>query len=192
MPQPLSESDYQRAAARLNCDVAAVKAVAEVESAGAGFNPDGTCKILFEAHIFDRETNGTFRAKRPDLSSKSWNKALYAKTQEGEWARFRAAFLLDAVAAIKATSWGRFQVLGRNYKSLGYPTAATFCRDMQESEAKQLDAFIRFIEVNGLTDALKNHLWDQFAEKYNGKFYKRNRYDTRLAQAWRKYAVGSA
>lgn len=192
MPQPLSDADYQRAASTLGCDVAAVKAVAEVESAGFGFNPDGTCKILFEAHIFDKETNGVYRTKRPDLSSKSWNKALYAKTQEGEWRRFRDATNLDAVAAIKATSWGRFQILGRNAKSLGYLTAAAFCRDMQESEAKQLDAFIKFIQVNNLATALKDHDWAAFARGYNGPKYGLNRYDVKLASAYRKYAVGSA
>lgn len=192
MPQPLSNTDYERAAAELQCDIAAIKAVAEVESAGAGFNPDGTCKILFEAHIFDRETNGIYRTKRPDLSSKAWNRALYAKSQEGEWRRFKDAFLLDAVAAIKATSWGRFQILGRNYKVCGFATAAAFCRAMQESEGSQLNAFIAFLKENQLDAPLRAHEWPVFARGYNGPQHERNRYATRMAQAYRKYAVGSA
>jgi N-acetylmuramidase len=48
----IQESDYQAAAQSLGCEVAAVKAVAAVESAGHGFLPNGKPKILFEAHIF--------------------------------------------------------------------------------------------------------------------------------------------
>jgi hypothetical protein len=36
----------------LNCDVAAIQAVAEVEARGAGFLGDGRPKILFERHKF--------------------------------------------------------------------------------------------------------------------------------------------
>ncbi|WP_262919099.1 N-acetylmuramidase family protein [Niabella hibiscisoli] len=53
MPKPiLTEKDFQDAARQLNCEVAAIKAVAEVESKGDGFLPTGEPKILFERHIF--------------------------------------------------------------------------------------------------------------------------------------------
>jgi two-component sensor histidine kinase len=53
--QALTEEDYKRAARRLGCSVAAIKAVAEVEAPGSGFLPDGRPKILFERHIFRRQ-----------------------------------------------------------------------------------------------------------------------------------------
>ena len=43
----LNEDDYKEAAELLRCDIPAIKAVAEVESSGAGFLCDGRPKILF-------------------------------------------------------------------------------------------------------------------------------------------------
>jgi hypothetical protein len=47
MSKTLTNQDYCIAAKTIGCDVAAVKSVAQVESAGGGFLPDGRCKILF-------------------------------------------------------------------------------------------------------------------------------------------------
>ena len=67
----LQESDFIEAANLLNCEVEAVKAVAEVESSGSGFLSNGKPKILFERHYFHRLTGGKFSAKNPDISNKS-------------------------------------------------------------------------------------------------------------------------
>ena len=48
----LSELDYQDIAKELGCKVAAIKAVADVESSGDVFFSNGKPKILYEAHIF--------------------------------------------------------------------------------------------------------------------------------------------
>ena len=80
----LTDEDFERAARRLRCDVPAIKAVAQVESRGAGFLPSGEPKILFEAHIFDRLTAGRFRRSHPRLSSPKWDKSLYAGSGAGE------------------------------------------------------------------------------------------------------------
>jgi hypothetical protein len=48
---PLKPEDYAQAAKDLGCELAAVKAVTEVEARGAGFFPSKRPKILFEAHI---------------------------------------------------------------------------------------------------------------------------------------------
>jgi hypothetical protein len=52
MPDLLNDNDFQEAATLLNCDVPAIKAVAEVESAGDGFLSDGRVKNLFEGDKF--------------------------------------------------------------------------------------------------------------------------------------------
>lgn len=187
----LTQGDYEAAAGALQCDVAAVKAVAEVESAGAGFNSDGTVKILFEAHIFDRETHGAFRAQRPDLSSKAWNKSLYAKSEVGEHKRLADALTLNRAAALRSTSWGRFQIMGFNHKAAGYETVDAFVEDMKLSEAKHLFAFIQFLKTNKLDKPLREHDWPTFAKGYNGPKYGLNRYDVKLGQAWRKFSVGA-
>jgi hypothetical protein len=52
MPDKLNDNDLQEAAQLFNCDVPAIKAVAEVESSGDGFLSDGRVKILFEGLKF--------------------------------------------------------------------------------------------------------------------------------------------
>lgn len=55
------------AAKRLGVDVPTVRAVAEVESNGVGFLPDGRPKILFERHIFSRLTERTRKEAPPPV-----------------------------------------------------------------------------------------------------------------------------
>lgn len=187
MPAPLTEADYQAAATSLACDVPAIKAVAEVESAGSGFNPDGTVKVLFEGHVFYRETSGRFKAERPDLCFKTWTKAHYSKSQEGEHKRLSDAERLDRKAALRATSFGRFQIMGFNHKAAGYDTVEAFVADMRISEAKHLAAFVSFLKYNDLDIPLRMHDWPAFAKGYNGSAYALNRYDVKMAQAWKKH-----
>lgn len=68
----LKEQDYINASKELGCEVAAIKAVAEVESAGSGFLSDGQPKILFERHYFSRLTGGKFDKSYPDISYPKW------------------------------------------------------------------------------------------------------------------------
>jgi hypothetical protein len=71
MPGKLVESDFRAAAKLLKCDVAAIKAVAEVESSGNGFLSDGRVKILFEGHQFYKYTNGAYAASHPTICYKN-------------------------------------------------------------------------------------------------------------------------
>ena len=105
MNKLLTELDYKDAANLLGVNVAAIKAVAEVEAAGSGFLPDGRPKILFEAHIFSKFTNRVYNASHPDISSTSWNRSLY-KGGTKEYERLEKAKKLNLEAAYKATSWG--------------------------------------------------------------------------------------
>ena len=58
MKPTLTEKDYRDAAFQLGCEVAAIKAVAYTETAGAGFDSQDQPTILFERHIFSRLTGG--------------------------------------------------------------------------------------------------------------------------------------
>ena len=69
MSTTLTDADFARAAKALNVEVAAIRAVAEVEAAGAGFLPDGRPAILYEAHIFHAETKGKHAAPRIGAAS---------------------------------------------------------------------------------------------------------------------------
>lgn len=65
----LTNDDYQRAAANLDVEVAAIKAVVQIEAAGRGFLADGRPKILFERHWFWKLTPKPVSKIRPDLSN---------------------------------------------------------------------------------------------------------------------------
>ena len=63
----ISESAFKSAALQLDCEVAAIKAVASVESLGSPFLSNGQPKILFEAHIFHRLTKGKYSKTHPNI-----------------------------------------------------------------------------------------------------------------------------
>lgn len=179
----LSDLDFAAAAARLRCELAAIKAVAEVESRGDGFFPSGRPKILFEAHIFSARTKAKHDAVFPDISSPAWNPALYAYG-EREYDRLEKAMILDRDAALKSASWGRFQVMGFNHEIAGYPSVQQFVSAMCASERAHLDAFVSFVIGNGLDVAIRSKDWTRFAKGYNGPQYAKNQYDEKIKAAY--------
>ncbi|MNS30167.1 hypothetical protein D3C72_621910 [compost metagenome] len=107
----LSEEDFQNAARLLNCEIATIKAVTEVESNGSGFLTTGEPKILFEPHIFWRELskrnidpNKHFKGNEDILYSK-WISGKYGavNTQHG---RLNKAVNINRDAALSSASWG--------------------------------------------------------------------------------------
>lgn len=188
MAATLTENDYQRAADRLGCEVAAIKAVDAVEASGAGFLPSGEPKILFEAHIFDRLTKGRFRRDFPEISSAKWDRSLYGPAGQHQHKRLAQAVALDRGAALQSASYGRFQVMGFNWKLCGYRSLQHFINAMYRSEGDHLDAFIGYVIGRGLADELQRKDWAGFALGYNGPGYKENHYDTKLAAAYKRFA----
>jgi hypothetical protein len=191
-PKPsteLTEADFERAARALDVEVCAIKAVAEVESAGKGFLPDGRPAILFEAHVFHRETGGRHAnakdRKGVALSSQSWNRALYGATGVNQHERYEDARQLNADAANKAASWGMFQIMGGNHRAAGFGTSQEFVDAMWTGGAgAHLDAFVGFIKANKLDVPLRAKNWAAFAKGYNGPGYAQNAYHTKMAQAY--------
>lgn len=180
----LTEEDYESAASRLGVEVAAVKAVSEVESGPyGGFLSTGEPTILFERHLFHRLTNGAHDREHPDISNKL--PGGYGKVSE-QHGRLQRAVALNRDAALQSASWGRFQVVANNWRDLDYESVQDFVNHMQTDQG-QLDSFIRFIEHNGLIGALRNHNWSGFARRYNGPTFAKNHYDTKLAQAYFKH-----
>lgn len=185
----LNDKDYERAAARLCCDVAAIRAVAEVESGGrSGFLPDKRPRILFESRWFHKLTNGKHDTSHPDISTPAWIRN-YAGGA-AEYDRLARAIGLDRTAALKSASWGKFQVLGVNHRVCGWDDVESFVTSMTEGEGRQLDAFVGFVVTNGLADELRDRRWDDFARGYNGPGYRRNRYAERMAEAYARHAGG--
>ena len=186
---PLTTADYAAAAQALGCAVAAIQAVAEVEAAGSGFFRDGRPKILFEAHLFSRFTKRQFDATHPAISSPTWNRALYRRGP-AEYDRLAQAVALKRSAALQATSWGKFQILGMHFERCGHATPDAFVAAQCASERRQLEAFVRFIRADAkMHAALVERRWGDFAYRYNGAGYKANRYDEQMAAAHARFAA---
>lgn len=186
----LTAKDYKVAADKLGAEVAAVRAVCEVEARGSGFLPDGRCLILFERHKFwlylSKNRGQAFADKiagqYPDICNR---KAGGYVGKEGEWPRMDRAMAIDANAALMSASWGLFQIMGFNYKTAGFPSVETFVAAMKVSERDHLAAFVSFIQANPtLLKAIRAKQWAIFAENYNGENYAINEYDTKMATAY--------
>ncbi|SMC24205.1 Peptidoglycan-binding (PGRP) domain of peptidoglycan hydrolases-containing protein [Andreprevotia lacus DSM 23236] len=190
----LGAADLQAAAEKLDVSVAAIRAVNEVESAGAGFLPDGRCKVLFERHVMHQR----LQAAGADVAALAARYPLLINPQRGgyaggaaEWQRLTNAGLVSGYPdlAVEAASWGAFQIMGYHWQRLGYASAAEFEAAMQDSEAGQLDGFMRFIAADPvLLKALRTRKWADFAHGYNGPAYAANLYDVKLARAYERYA----
>lgn len=187
MKPKLTYEDYSKCAEKLGIETAVIMAVAEVESSGAGFGLDDRPKILFEGHWFSKFTKGVFDESYPTISYPKWTREFYGRNQYQEWKRYDLAWGLDTNAASMATSWGKFQIMGFNFRACLYARLSDFLSDMYESEAKQLKAFANFLTTRGLIDELQGHQWTAFARHYNGPGYRANRYDEKLYEAYEKF-----
>ncbi len=180
-------------AQHLGVETATLRAVMEVECKGNGFNADGTPVILYERHIFRRllvNMNWITKAREwsrdyPDLCNVSAGG--YGK-ESAQHERLNRASKLNRDVALESCSWGLGQVMGYHWKALGYPSLQSFVNAMYKDESSQLEAMVRYIEVNSLGKFLVAHNWASFALGYNGRDYKRNQYDTLLAKAYAKFA----
>ena len=182
----LTDDDFARAAEALGCDVAAIKAVCQVEAPRGGFLPDGQVTILFERHKFWQLTQG-----RHGLSDISNPKAGgYGAAGQHQHDKLARAVALDRDAALKSCSWGKFQIMGFNHEAAGHPTLQGFINAMHESEGAQLDAFVAFIRNDPrMHRALRERDWSEFARLYNGPAYAEHGYHTRMATAYAREAA---
>lgn len=187
MKAKLTHSDFQRAARELGCEVAAVKAVCEVEAPKGGFLPDGQVTILFERHKFYQFTKGAFVKSHPVLCNPKAGG--YGSGGQLQHTKLAAATKLNRTAALLSCSWGKFQIMGYNYRLAGFKSLQAFINAMHESEGRQLDAFIQFVKNSGLADELKRKDWTGFALGYNGRKYYINQYDKKMAAAYKKFSA---
>ncbi|WP_336949097.1 N-acetylmuramidase family protein [Acinetobacter junii] len=192
MSKKITLAQIENQAKNLGIETAALQAVIEVECKGTGFNKDGTPVILFERHIMRRrliinkKSNiaDEMMRKRPDLCSKSQGGYGLESVQH---MKLNDAVKYDRISALESCSWGIGQVMGYHWFTLGYDSIQNFVNEMYKNEACQLEAMCRYIKFNNLINALKNKDWKAFAYGYNGKNYKENNYDTKLANAYKRF-----
>lgn len=183
----LNKEDFIDDAAKIGCSVAAIQAVAEVESKGSGFDPEEFPVTLFEGHWFYRYTGGKFAESYPSLCYQKWTKQFYGKTWKEEKARLNQAIQLDRTSALMSASWGMFQIMGFNFSVCGFKSVQLFVNAMCKNENEQLAAFTNYVINSGLADELRRLDWDKFAYLYNGPEYQKNQYAQKLARAYEKH-----
>lgn len=174
-----------------------VRTVAAVESAGGGFLDSGHPKILWERHKF-------FARVKYRIVSAAIKGGLIADPSPGgytldadrdgindSWEKLMEACAVDPVFAFESCSWGMFQPMGWHWKALGYASVFEFAWSMRESELGHYRALAAFIRANGLAGAMRAigttpASCVPFARGYNGKAFRKNRYDEKLAAQMRR------
>ncbi len=185
----LTEEDFREVAERLGVEVAAIKAVVEIEAGQTheGFSAPGKPLINFDLSMFRR-----FAAKRGiNLSKYSKSHAVVFNSHRGLQSRANrrldAARTINPHAAIEGTFWGMFQIGGFNWDKCGCSSIEEFEERMSRSERDQLDMFAEFITSTGLVKHLRTKNWAAFARGYNGPAYARRAYHTRMAAAYNRH-----
>lgn len=177
-----SEVELAAAAELAGVGIAHIAAVASVESTTLGpFDASGHPTVLFERHKFSTYTGGRYDLAHPDLSNPvSGGYGRYS----AQVYRLRRARELDDQAAVMATSWGAFQIMGFNFRPAGFDSVGAFEAAMRTSAGEHLKAFVRFLVANNLAAPLVTEDWRTFARRYNGAAYERNAYHEKLAAAF--------
>jgi len=89
-------------------------------------------------------------------------------------------------AAMLATSHGKYQILGSNWRACGYGSLVEMVR---ATEREQDVAFVRFAVRARLDSLTKGRQWERIARIYNGKGYRRNRYAEKLRRVMESQKV---
>ncbi|MBC7703815.1 MAG: DUF3380 domain-containing protein [Rhodoferax sp.] len=158
-------------------------------------------KILYERHWFrkltkpNKKSPSPYEEKYPDICGPAYHKTkrdkktkvlldsttgLPAKTDNiygagdlPQYKRLVKAYQLDKDAALQACSFGKFQIMGFNYKAAGYKTVHEFTRAMSLSDAEHMKAFLKFAKSNTLLlEGLQSKDYEKIAEGHNGGSWK--------------------
>jgi hypothetical protein len=177
----ITTKEYSVLAKEFGIAISKVQAIDSVESSGQGFNPKtGKIMIQFEPGYFKRISKlikGLWSLNKVDIQVK-------------EWEAFNDAFTKNPTAAMESTSIGRMQVMGENWKRLGFKSVGEMWDFAKKSEANQLWLGLKFIATDSkLFKAVQ--IWDtkEVAYRYNGKNYWVKGYDKKLTTAEIKFRI---
>ena len=172
----------------------ALAAIVETESAGrtgsmirGHFEPI----IRFEGHYFHRLLKHNPAklklAVKEGLAHPKAGRVKNPRSQVNRWEMLRRAIRIDRDAALASVSWGLGQVMGDNWLSLGYNSVQALVNEARSGVGGQIRVMVAFIKVNKLVNKLRALDWAGFANRYNGSGYKKNKYDTKMANAYTYY-----
>lgn len=159
-----------------------------VESGGEKFLQNRPI-LRFENHKFWRHW-GTDHSSQFDThfqfgghagaNGKPWENHRFRVSGSDPWGRFHgdqaaeyevfdfAAGLGGLEAACLSSSFGGPQVLGSNFRLLGYENAVSLFEAFKQSERWHVCGFLDFCISNSIVDEIKNKKWRDFARVYNG------------------------
>lgn len=192
MKSPEITDAIVKIAVEFDLEPAALLAICHVESGGKVFARVGNRLeplIRFEGHYFDRRLPAGKRksARAKGLASPRAGAVANPRTQAGRWGLLRRAEAVDRQAARESVSWGLGQVMGAHWAWLGYGSVDDLVAEARNGVGGQVRLMVRFIRKAGLEQAIGARDWARFARGYNGPAYKKNRYDTKMAAAYRRY-----
>jgi hypothetical protein len=205
MPTQLTSQKINEVAWKYSIEPAVLHALADVESAGSGFLPDGRVKILLERHWVykllknDRKLDPRpLAVALPSVCGPSWNPQRYPYGSSASqydrigkiitWAQEHDPERWETYkkVAYEASSWGRFQLMGLHYKRCGYPDIYAMKHSFEADEGEHLAAACRWMRSNGLLGRLQARDWEAFVRGYNGPS-QINYYMKRLLAAYAKH-----
>jgi hypothetical protein len=173
--EALDDGAFEALAIEFGCHPADLEAIAEVESKGFGWFPDGRIKILFEKHRFYKNLTRDQRkqAVASRLARRKWLSPKMGGYKEQNSADSRYAILQRAInineeAALQSVSMGTYQIMGFNAKLCGFANARDMWSAFLDSENNQLRAFATYLDKTGLVPALRRGDFEAIEKGYNG------------------------
>ena len=155
--------------------------------------------ILFERHIFRRYTSphqkppSPYEHDYPEICGPAYHVThkgkgaekghvidnvtgkdalaidIYGPSGLHQYERLCKAYALDRAAALEACSWGKFQIMGFNYKGAGYADVFAFVKGMSTGDPAHIKAFLKFAKSNKtLLTGLRTKNYEMIAEGHNG------------------------
>ncbi len=190
----LSEEDFREVAEELGVEVAAIKAVVDIEAGKAhkGFYQPGKPIINFDLSMYRKfaPKHGvsltSARKKAPVIFARPDTRK-YGSYQAAQYARLEAARAIDDASALESAFWGMFQIGGFNWKLCGCSSVEEFVEKMSRSERDQLELFARLVTNCGMLKPLQQKQWLKFALKYNGPRAKSRGYHKRMASSYARH-----
>ena len=190
----ITEEIYQKYADFLGVELAAFRAVVEVESSGSGIDPiSGKVVIRWEGHKFRKfitDPEILKEAEKRNLAYRYRDRHKPRNRQpddmNGRHLVLEQAMMLDHEAALRSISMGLGQIMGFHAERLGFQNVQEMWKENQTLDG-QVATMAQYIRAFGLTDELKNLDWTGFAAGYNGPSYADNDYDIKLKKAYIKF-----
>jgi hypothetical protein len=150
--------------------------------------------ILYERHQFSKRTKKVYDGEYPDISGPAYKRA--RRIKNGDWVEIKSgkvisqansygasgvaqykrlvkAFQLNQDAALMSCSWGKFQIMGFNYKTAGFTNVKDFVAAISKNDGEHLKAFLKFAKSKKiLLQGLQKKHFEKIAEGHNGEDWK--------------------